>query len=324
MSKTKSQNCLNCGHEVNDASYCAHCGQPNTHHRIPLKLLFKDFFGDYFTFDSKFFHSLFPLFFKPGHLTREYLSGRRVSYIFPLRLYVFTSFLFFFIIAINAKIDKNRTDKLTENEGIEIGSFKSDSLRSILSEYGVSITQAQKEQIISQIDSAYILKKRTANDSSNFKFTVAGEDVSEKESESFFIRKAKYISSQGKEGTRLFWKEVVNQIPKVLFLLLPLFALILKLLYIRQKLYFVEHLIFSLHFHTFLFMVLILTIFFPKWFLIIPVILIILIYLIVSMRNFYQQSWLKTILKYIILLNLYILLTIPAFILLVVLAVISA
>lgn len=57
--------------------------------------MFHDFLGHYFTFDSKFFHSIVPLVIKPGFLSREYAKGRRVSYILPLRLYIFTTFIFF-------------------------------------------------------------------------------------------------------------------------------------------------------------------------------------------------------------------------------------
>jgi len=72
--------------------------------------------GDYFTFDSKLFRSLFPLIGKPGHLTNEYNKGKRASYILPLRLYVFTTFLFFFIITVNNKIYNMKLDQETPTE----------------------------------------------------------------------------------------------------------------------------------------------------------------------------------------------------------------
>ncbi|HDL18667.1 MAG TPA: DUF3667 domain-containing protein [Bacteroidetes bacterium] len=64
---------------------------------MTVRRFLKEFIGDYFTFDAKFFRSLFPLLFKQGHLTKEYISGRRANDIYPLRLYIFTTFLFFFI-----------------------------------------------------------------------------------------------------------------------------------------------------------------------------------------------------------------------------------
>ena len=106
MKQNKTTHCLNCGAYIGETNYCHNCGQMNTDKRLTLKQLLHDFFGDYFTFDSKFFRSLFPLLVRPGHLTREYVSGRRVSYVLPLRLYIFTTFVFFFVLALNTKFDK--------------------------------------------------------------------------------------------------------------------------------------------------------------------------------------------------------------------------
>ncbi len=93
----KTTNCLNCGEKLNDSNYCPKCGQRNTDKQISIKEFLHDFLKDYFTFDSKFFRSIFPFLFKPGLLTNEYIKGRRVNYILPLRLYLFTTFIFFLL-----------------------------------------------------------------------------------------------------------------------------------------------------------------------------------------------------------------------------------
>lgn len=93
----------------------------------------------------------------------------------------------------------------------------------------------------------------------------------------------------------------MHNIPKLMFLLLPFFALILKLLYVRKNVYLVDHAIFTLHFHSFLFLLLLLLAFIN----LIPGVhlgflyffLLMSIYLIFAMRKVYSQSWVKTISK---------------------------
>lgn len=94
----EEMNCLNCSHQLEENDlYCSKCGQKFSKRMGTVKEFFVDFLGDYFTFDSKIFRSIIPLIFKPGFLTTEYLVGRRVRYIPPLRLYIFISIIFFLI-----------------------------------------------------------------------------------------------------------------------------------------------------------------------------------------------------------------------------------
>src|SRR3972149_2669450 len=109
----KSGHCLNCSFPLRkDNNFCPACGQENWDRKVSMKVLLLDFLGDYFTFDSKLFRSIFPLLFKPGFLTNEFNSGKRVKYIPPLRMYIFISILFFFI----AGITNNPSDKDSNKE----------------------------------------------------------------------------------------------------------------------------------------------------------------------------------------------------------------
>ncbi|MBV8252562.1 MAG: DUF3667 domain-containing protein [Chitinophaga sp.] len=86
--------CLNCGYVVPER-FCSHCGQENTVQHETFGHLVKHFVADIFHYDSQFFLTLKYLLFKPGFLTREYMAGRRVRYVNPIKLYVFVSFVFF-------------------------------------------------------------------------------------------------------------------------------------------------------------------------------------------------------------------------------------
>ena len=318
MKKTKSIKCLNCGAEINEANYCHNCGQPNKEKIISLRELLHDFFGDYFTFDSKLIRSIFPLMFKPGHLTSEYVTGKRVSYILPLRLYLFTTFVFFFVLALNAKFDSSSTGtKANEKPAIS-----RDSLLAILDQDEGSLPEDLKEKIVANYDSAISGKKVNSEDWGEFGYTMIGGDSSGTVAR-YISQKAKHISSMGDEAGAVFVKEMINQIPKVLFILLPMFALFLKLLFIRHKRLYIEHLVFSLHIHTFVFLVLFIPLFISHWISVLFAGLAIVVYLFIALHNFYEQSYPKAFVKLILISGAYLVALIPAMILIVLFAVVS-
>ncbi|HET7370872.1 MAG TPA: DUF4286 family protein [Gammaproteobacteria bacterium] len=80
--------------------YCPVCGQDSYSRVTSLRELTHNFFGDYLNFDSRLTRSLLPLIGRPGYLTNEYLGGRRARYIPPLRLYLFISVAFFFLLSL--------------------------------------------------------------------------------------------------------------------------------------------------------------------------------------------------------------------------------
>ncbi|NOT90432.1 DUF3667 domain-containing protein [Ferruginibacter sp.] len=96
LKERKEKNCLNCNAQV-QGKYCHICGQENIEPKESAWHLVSHFFQDITHFDGKFFSSLKLLIFKPGFLSREYMMGRRASYLNPIRFYVFTSALFFLI-----------------------------------------------------------------------------------------------------------------------------------------------------------------------------------------------------------------------------------
>jgi Protein of unknown function (DUF3667) len=98
FTERKEKSCLNCNAAV-QGRFCHICGQENIEPKETVWHLISHFFQDITHFDGKFFSTLKYLLFKPGFLSREYMLGRRASYLNPIRMYVFTSaffFLFFF------------------------------------------------------------------------------------------------------------------------------------------------------------------------------------------------------------------------------------
>ena len=88
------KDCLNCGTIVH-GRFCHVCGQENLHPKESFWYILTHVFNDITHFDGKFFSTLKFLIFKPGLLSKEYMTGRRASYLNPIRMYVFTSAFFF-------------------------------------------------------------------------------------------------------------------------------------------------------------------------------------------------------------------------------------
>lgn len=403
----KSQTCHNCGTEIKDYNFCPECGQINTHKQVSFKELISDLLGDYFTFDSKFFKSFVPLIKQPGHLTTEYLNGRRTSYILPMRLFVFTSALFFFIMALNSNstnLVKVLSEKHVPNQKDTLNSIINEYdnvdsktrkfiIRDIVSKYDLSlkekiniqkkqkhlsqlidslqikISSKEKEYFLMDLDDNFVFvklnkwqKKYQVNDSldvnideetlDNVKQVISNDYdklkdfilkenyLSEKSTEKFvnyvmndYIVRANdlYDINESKIDTTSFWgkiennidnnvekitnassigwelfkSQMINHIPKIVFIMLPLFALILKLIYLRSKILYISHLVFSLHIHSVFFIYMLIPFLFDQWYVGSFISLLYYIYLFIAFKKVYQQKSLKTFIKLNLVLFLY-------------------
>ena len=101
----KEKDCLNCGTAVY-GRYCHVCGQENAEPKETFFGMVAHFFYDITHFDGKFFTTLKDLLFYPGFLSAEYMKGRRMSYLNPIRMYVFTSAIFFLIFFSISELEK--------------------------------------------------------------------------------------------------------------------------------------------------------------------------------------------------------------------------
>ena len=94
-----SDHCLNCGTGLK-GPFCYFCGQPDRNFMRFFPALFRDFMEDLLDLDSRFMRTLKPLLFRPGRLTRDYMNGRRFRYAPPMRVYIFSSIVFFLLAAL--------------------------------------------------------------------------------------------------------------------------------------------------------------------------------------------------------------------------------
>jgi len=300
--------CLNCNTQLT-GRYCQDCGQENIEPKENFGHLINHFFQDVTHFDGKFFSTLKLLLFKPGFLSKEYLRGKRVSYLHPVRMYIFTAFVFFFVLfssrtqVQNVSPGKNSAGYLPEKDSIPKAKIDKDN---------------DDDDTVKMPKLSFTAEKGLPN-------TIAAYDSIQshlpKEKRDGWIRnkiskRAILLDQKYKNGEAEFWNQVLenfkHSFPKMMFVFLPLVALILQLLYLRRRkeFYYVSHGIFVIHFYIAAYILMLISLFFSwlhsllDWgiftFLNVISMLAIFFYLYKAMRNFYKEGRGKTILKYFI------------------------
>jgi hypothetical protein len=337
------EKCLNCGKALS-GQYCGNCGQRARSRLISLWELLSDAFGDLFELDSRIWRTLVPLFLRPGKLTDEYLQGRRACFMPPFRTYIVLSILFFLVLLFNPKEDFSiffEPEADVPEEERKDGKTSSEIRQEVLDELEAEGLIKPREQQPEEGASEPELTDEEDSDSSwdGVHVTIGdddadGEDVETDEDCSLesmdeldlpevlarrFTRERLQAVCQkvsADDGKALLDKLKEN-IPAALFFLLPLMALILKILYPLSKRYYVEHLLFVVHFHAFFFLMLILQMLFSRIGMmlsfnedVVQLILVVTslyvpVYLYKSMRRVYGQRHLATIPKYLALLISY-------------------
>jgi hypothetical protein len=305
--------CLNC-QSVLHGKYCSVCGQRDTELHEPFWKLISEFISDFFHFDSKFFETFTPLLFRPGYLTTEYVSGRRMRYVHPIRLYFFVSVLFFLCYFSFGKSEffGGRTESLPGDSAVHQVA-EADSVTVIGNELAhLNISKQKREKINGQEEKQ--LEREAALPSTIEAYDDSIHRLPEDSIPGFLqqVVDRRIIEAREKGDKAVIAEilEVVNhELPKIMFLLLPVFALWLKLLYIRRRVYFEDHAVFSLHFHSFAFVLfllaLIVSLFLKQFSLMGWVVAGLLLYLFFSLRRMHGQSITKTVVKVFILLFLY-------------------
>ena len=257
--------CLNCNYVVENR-FCGNCGQENIDTRKTFHHLFVHFFEDLTHYENSFWKTIRNLLFKPASLSKEYLSGKRMSYLAPVRLYIFISFVTFFLIAVipsdadeglieieAAKKDNTKTEKAISakekklNEILEsdlLSKSEKDSIRKI-----VLLNNVTKNNFnflgfdsVEQLDSVQKHGKED-NKLPSFLYEPAKKSI---------LISQKYTSEEIKEKLS---ESIMHNFPKVLILYMPLFALFLWVFHSKKRWYYFDHGIFTLHYFSFLLLI---------------------------------------------------------------------
>lgn len=294
--RRKANQCLNCGEQINEVyNFCPRCGQENNNNNISFGLLFREFFSNYFSLDSRFGRSIKPFLISPGTLTNAFNEGKRVRFAHPVRLYLVISLIHFTIFSF---IQTQKNEEESSN-GTFIDLMEEDQADSLLAIHPDSIQfDPEEDFVITERDFALIKKMHGEKHTSKEIL-----DSLHIEDRSFWdklaIRRIVKLSNTTQQQIN---NAIIGNIPIMMFVILPLYALLLKIFYRKNGLY-IQHLIHSFHIHSFAFFALtvdwlfMLAFSFKEEESLFLVMIGLSIYIYVSLLRVYRQGYLKTLLK---------------------------
>ncbi len=303
--RIKQHVCPNCGYEFDETdNFCPNCGQENHTHKLPVRHFVMEYLESAFHFDTKMFVTLRDLLIYPGRITVNYNQNKRARYVPPMRLYIFISFIFFFLVAIlpdsPKKADKTHNLKQSEVKINGLNFVSSDELV----EDSVDSTDNVDKTISPYVGHCRNARTKALYDSIRHTPNPDNELLDQYLSAS---KRNVTWSNRNLQRNLVKWQtghisgdELIHKLQKILstlmFFMMPLFAFFLWLLFRRSKLYYTEHLVFSIHIHCIVFLVLTLyaimtslfsiSILFPFF--------ITLVYGWLYARNVYGIGWVKT------------------------------
>ncbi len=276
VAQTPQNNCRNCGAPLR-GEYCHHCGQREGRGDLRFIDAVGDVLGDAVTWDSRFWRTLVPLVFRPGFLAAEFIAGRRARYMPPFRLYIVVSFLLFLVISLTAR---DMVDIGEDPEGITVSSVSETADPNDLAEAEAALTEAQER--LDELGIPVDVKqqaRRAAEEDDDLVFApiVIDEDDSDsygaasRESEGDGIHigladpnspvwlqeldeRIETNAESLREDPRQFIELMLDYLPQMMFLMLPVFALLLKFCYLLSPFHYLQHLVFSLHYHSFVYL----------------------------------------------------------------------
>ena len=327
--------CKNCAAPVLGA-FCAQCGQPTDVHRRSVLHLLHDLFKDIASFDSRILRTAIALFAQPGELSLAFHEGRTQRYVPAVRLYLFVSLIFFLFLSITSTAILQLELATTSHRYFSNGSGQ-------IFEEKNGITKPLEGLKADKNGNVFADTGESGPRVLIYGMTANGKVSTDLSAKTFFFAPARKQHAQlsasiqsvlEHEHTQLAslpigasftsWLEnhldrmlrtlavdptaingpLTEWIPRVLFVLLPGFAMVLALFYWRQRkdYYFVDHLVFSLNMHSFAFAMILVAVILGR---VITggvaaeiALVAIALYLLLAMKRFYRQGWVWTVVKF--------------------------
>jgi len=345
--------CLNCDLPLaGEENFCPNCGQRNDTRSLNFASFLGAIFSELISYDSRLWRTIIDLIIHPGKVSRDYINGKRFRYANPFRFYLTISIVFFVllgfmnkyqelkgagksqsIININNDVDKTK-DKLLENAHKKIDSLKAihpknKNLKKLEKIIDTPVKDAKIKTTDNnlKIDSLSLEKSNRALAKKIRRYNrfykthkalsvdIALDSLGEEQTfwNRFYYSKIKKAYKVIEDKGASLNKKIISNLSIALFVLLPVFTIFLKLLYIRRHLNYMEHLIFVFNTQSvfFLLMILLISVNFFTQNKSINIIFtfLFLVYLFLAMLKFYNQGWFKTFIKFSLLNMVYLTLT---------------
>lgn len=227
-------NCPNCD-TVLTGHFCSNCGQEAILHHASVAEFLHEFIGHYVALEGKLWGTVMRLLFRPGVLTLEYIRGRRVRFVQPLRLYLTLSLLFFALLKFSGTFSPSMTEG---NEAAQ---------KQAIEQTAVASQAQSKAGEDNRID---------IDGNEKLKSYLDGWPTARHQLDAF-------DQLSGSEKIKVFQNGFYHYAPYAIFALMPVFALLLKVLYLGSGRRFGDHLLFALHTNAFAYFIFIVMLLVP-------------------------------------------------------------
>ncbi len=264
--------CPNCGSRFAEPrpKYCGDCGQESNLRAPSLLEFIQQLGGAYISTEGALWRTLWRLLLLPGQLTLEYLAGRRRRYVLPLRLYLTISVLALLSLRMvtSQKIEAEAPviDKTSSSRAIDLKNGDTKNIQIL----GIAGVRAGMK------DGVFFCEKLP-------------ESMCKRLERRLTLDSASLV----KEMLQLT-ERALNNLGATMFVLLPCFAVWLKLLFWDKGLHYTEHMIFALHLHAFWFAMMLLLLI--NW---TPLTLLgvvaAVVYPLIALQRVYRTRWWSTL-----------------------------
>jgi len=311
-------NCRNCEKLITaEMQFCPYCSQKNTDGKVRVWSFLAVFINQVFNIESKLFKTLRDLFI-PGKLTTEYFKGKHKTYFHPLRLFIVLAVIY---IAFLGFSQHNFFQLDLDEKSISSPSFHKKVYYSILLQQLDSLNNVNHQikkydsntyAHIQQLICDTLEKYEKISRSDSMIWDVEAIDLIELNAQEiidkyniegfldvFMFKRSLKVLKGGASEINSF---ILSNALWAILLMMPFLALILMLFYYKQY-YYVEHLVFSFHVHSFIFLLFVIIIsldyFLNSKVISILILLIIPVYILFALKNVYRQTWWITVLKFL-------------------------
>lgn len=232
-------NCPNCD-TVLTGHFCSNCGQEAILHHASVGEFLHEFIGHYVALEGKLWGTVMRLLFRPGALTLEYIRGRRVRFVQPLRLYLTLSLLFFALLKFSGTFAPNMTEgSETPHDQSAVVSKAEEKAQE-----KAALKAAIKQAAAAEKDKAAEENRIDIDGNEQLKSYLDRWPAARHQLDAF----DKLPSA---EKIKVFQNGFYHYAPYAIFALMPVFALLLKVLYLGSGRRFGDHLLFALHTNAF-------------------------------------------------------------------------
>ncbi|WP_229445499.1 DUF3667 domain-containing protein [Massilia sp. Leaf139] len=294
--------CPNCATRI-AGKFCQGCGQPAHLHVPSAREFLHEFIAHYVAVEGKLWKSLGLLLFRPGRLTRDYIEGKRARYVEPLRLYLSFSIIFFAIFklgGVNIGIGAPDTPPARKAEVAVAQKAGTDNQAVVAAATRERERAREESRARRQDDDPTLLQLDDGDDAKAIKLAASIHPA-------LGSKVARFLQLPAHELKAALLRALSSYAPYAIFLLMPVFAALLKLLYFGSGRRYGEHLLFALHTNAFAFLALSLLLLLPDF---IPLVgfalgVWLVFYLPTAMRKVYGGGRLLTALRWIVLMSLH-------------------